>query len=78
MTASHGIRESFEYVSHELLKLSERGQYPTFRMNNIENGYMIANKMKFLNLDRSIFERYKLEKGDLLFNRTNSSDLACK
>ena len=39
---------------------------------------MIANKMKFLNLDKSYFESYKLEKGDLLFNRTNSTDLVGK
>ena len=60
------------------LILSERGHYPIFRMNNIENGYMVTNKMKFIDLDRETFEHYRLEKGDLLFNRTNSADLVGK
>jgi type I restriction enzyme S subunit len=60
------------------LSLSHRGEYPIFRMNNIENGHIVANEMKFIDLDKSVFERYKLEKGDLLFNRTNSYDLVGK
>jgi type I restriction enzyme, S subunit len=59
-------------------KMSAQGQYPIFRMNNIEDGYLVTNKMKFIDLDKQIFEQYKLDKGDLLFNRTNSYDLVGK
>ena len=59
-------------------KISLRGQYPIFRMNNIQNGNLLLDEMKFIDLDKSIFEQYKLEKGDLLFNRTNSADLVGK
>jgi type I restriction enzyme, S subunit len=59
-------------------KMSAHGQYPIFRMNNIRDGYLVANEMKFIDLDEQIFEHYKLEKGDLLFNRTNSYDLVGK
>jgi type I restriction enzyme, S subunit len=59
-------------------KMSAQGQYAIFRMNNIEEGYLVKNEMKFIDLDQQIFEQYKLEKGDLLFNRTNSYDLVGK
>ena len=60
------------------LSLSEKGMYPIFRMNNIENGYMITNDFKYIDLDQRIFKEYKLEKGDILINRTNSIDLVGK
>ena len=59
-------------------KLYSRGKYPIFRMNNIENGYMVENNMKFIELDDKTFKQFKLEKGDILFNRTNSFDLVGK
>jgi type I restriction enzyme, S subunit len=60
------------------LPIAGQGRYPIFRMNNIENGFMVADEMKFIDLDKSTFEHYKLEKGDILFNRTNSYDLVGK
>ena len=59
-------------------KLSRNGQYPVFRMNNIENGKVVANDLKYVNLNKEVFEQFKLEKGDILFNRTNSYDLVGK
>lgn len=67
-TAQYGISES----------LSEDGQYPVFRMNNIRNGYMIEDPMKYINLEDDKFDKYKLEKRDILFNRTNSLELVGK
>jgi len=58
--------------------LSSEGKYPVFRMNNLENGYVVDNDLKFINMNKSKFENCKLEKGDLLFNRTNSYDLVGK
>ncbi|MDR5674650.1 restriction endonuclease subunit S [Halalkaliarchaeum sp. AArc-GB] len=67
-TAQYGISES----------LSEEGQYPIFRMNNIENGYMIEEPMKYIDLEDGEFEKYQVEEGDILFNRTNSLELVGK
>jgi type I restriction enzyme S subunit len=67
-TAQYGISES----------LSEEGQYPIFRMNNIENGYMIDEPLKYIDLDDEEFEKYRVKKGDILFNRTNSLELVGK
>lgn len=67
-TAQYGISES----------LSEEGQYPIFRMNNIENGYMIDEPLKYIDLDNKEFKKYRVKKGDILFNRTNSLELVGK
>jgi type I restriction enzyme S subunit len=66
--AQYGISES----------MSESGEYPIFRMNNIENGYMIDEPMKYIDLDKDEFEKYRIEKQDILFNRTNSLELVGK
>jgi type I restriction enzyme S subunit len=67
-TAQYGISES----------LSMDGEYPIFRMNNLKNGYMINEPMKYIDLDRDQFEKYHVKNGDILFNRTNSLKLVGK
>lgn len=54
------------------------GNIPMFRMNNIINGKMVEQPMVYINLDKKLFEKYKVNKGDILFNRTNSMDLVGK
>lgn len=47
--------------------------YKIFRMNEIINGYMYDNgEMKHVDITKEEFKKYKLESGDILFNRTNS------
>jgi len=47
--------------------------YKIFRMNEIIRGRMVDNgSMKCANISAEEFAKYKLNKGDLLFNRTNS------
>ena len=47
--------------------------YKIFRMNEIIRGRMVDNgKMKCADISAEEFAKYKLNKGDLLFNRTNS------
>ena len=53
---------------------SKNGKYAIFRMNNIHNGYIIENDLRYIQLDLDEFKKFKLEKNDLLFNRTNSID----
>lgn len=57
------------------IKMSDRGKYPIVRMDEIENGYVIPKIAKRVDLDEKTFRAYKLEKGDILFNRTNSYEL---
>ena len=60
------------------MPLYEKGKYPVFRMMNIIDGKMVANDMKYIDLSDNEFRTYKANKGDILFNRTNSADLVGK
>jgi len=51
---------------------------PVLRMNNINNAEVIADDLKYIILDESEKGKLLLEKGDLLFNRTNSKALVGK
>lgn len=70
------VATKVQYGSSE--SLSQDGEYPVFRMNNIENGRMVASPMKYSDLSQDEAEKYHVEKGDILFNRTNSIDLVGK
>ncbi|MXP15691.1 restriction endonuclease subunit S [Altererythrobacter confluentis] len=51
------------------------GQYPMLRMMNMEDGRVVENDLKYIDLSDGEFEKYRLFDGDILFNRTNSFDL---
>jgi type I restriction enzyme M protein len=47
--------------------------YRTFRMNEIANGKLVdSGQMKCADISATEFAKYRLRKGDILFNRTNS------
>lgn len=60
------------------VRASDSGQYPILRMMNFEDGAVVANDLKYINLSDEDFSAYKLKAGDILFNRTNSADLVGK
>ena len=57
-------------------KMNEGGVgYKIFRMNEIAKGRMVDNgSMKFADISAEEFAKFRLNKGDLLFNRTNGSE----
>lgn len=57
---------------------SENGEYPVLRMGNMVEGGLDFSNLVFIDLDRHEFESIRLEKGDILLNRTNSLDLVGK
>jgi type I restriction enzyme S subunit len=71
--------ESSQYGSSNATN-SEGDGYPSLRMGNYNlRGEMDYSKIKYQEFeDDEEFEKYKLEKGDVLFNRTNSKDLVGK
>jgi type I restriction enzyme S subunit len=71
--------ESSQYGSSNATN-SESDGYPSLRMGNYNlRGEMDYSKIKYQEFeDDEEFEKYKLEKGDVLFNRTNSKDLVGK
>jgi type I restriction enzyme S subunit len=60
------------------IPLHESGQYPILRMMNYDEGRIVANDLKYVDLNASEFNSFKLSKKDILFNRTNSADLVGK
>jgi len=60
------------------IKGKKSGKYPILRMNNLINGSISIDDLQFVDLDEKTFRKFKLEKGDILFNRTNSFELVGK
>lgn len=58
--------------------LNDKGDTPILRMNNLNNGKIDVSALKYLDKDSNGLEDFVLQKGDLLFNRTNSFDLVGK
>ena len=48
--------------------------YPIFRMDDIKNGFLVDDEVKYVQLAPSVFDKYRLELGDILFNRVNSEE----
>jgi type I restriction enzyme S subunit len=64
-SSQYGLSESF----------SQRGQYQILRMTNIEDGFVHTRDPVYIDLDNATYQTYRLEVGDILFNRTNSLEL---
>ena len=60
------------------LSSTEDGQIPMFKMNNFIDGKLSPYGVDRVNLREDEIKNYRLEKGDLLFNRTNSQELVGK
>ncbi|MBT2688365.1 restriction endonuclease subunit S [Bacillus sp. ISL-47] len=58
-------------------KSSKEGKIAVLRMGNLQGGKIDYSDLVY-SLDDGDIEKYKLEKNDLLFNRTNSRDLVGK
>jgi type I restriction enzyme S subunit len=62
------------------LSMNEDGKgYKIFRMGEVQEGRLIdTGTMKFADVGIDEFKKYKLQAGDVLFNRTNSYELVGK
>lgn len=73
------VKELSDSVQYGLNQASsENGEIPMLRMNNILKGKMTDFPLVYVDLNDSLLNQYKLAKGDILFNRTNSMDLVGK
>jgi len=60
-------------------KAGEQGQFPILRMNNITyTGGWNFSDLKYIDLTEKEHSKYLVQRGDLLFNRTNSKELVGK
>lgn len=58
-------------------KSEQNGKVPVLRMGNIQDGKVVWDDLKYTS-NVSEIKKYKLENGDVLFNRTNSPELVGK
>jgi len=66
------IAADIQYGLNEAMNEGGVG-YKIFRMNEVVQGRMVDNgSMKYANISEEDFAKVRLNKGDLLFNRTNS------
>lgn len=73
------IGDVIKQVQYGLSKRSqEKGAYPILGMNNLSEGRVKVNSLKYIDLSGTEFQKFRLNKGDLLFNRTNSYELVGK
>ncbi len=60
----------------EKAKIAKNGDYKIFRMHEMRDGFLVNNgNMKFVDISPTEYAKYKLNEGDILFNRTNSYEL---
>jgi type I restriction enzyme, S subunit len=72
------IRELSSKLTYGSSQKSElTGKVPVLRMGNIQEGKIVWDDLKYSSDDEEI-KKYKLENGDVLFNRTNSPELVGK
>lgn len=71
-----------EGISQTQYGLSVRGnsvgRYPILRMNNLLRGTVTVDDLQYIDIDLETFYKFKLNQGDLLFNRTKSYELVGK
>lgn len=73
--ASDKLCESFQYGTSK--KSEPSGKVAVLRMGNIQNGEIDWNDLAYTS-DNEEIEKYRLNPGDVLFNRTNSPELVGK
>lgn len=74
------INELIKYSQYGLSEKADLNQIniPFLRMNNIQNGELNVDDLKYISLSEKQKENYLLDFGDILFNRTNSKELVGK
>lgn len=69
------VAERFDYGSST--KSSKKGSIPVLRMGNIQDGKLDWSDLVYTS-DPDEIDKYRLQRGDVLFNRTNSPALVGK
>jgi type I restriction enzyme, S subunit len=71
------LLESASYGTSE--KSSSAGAFPVLRMNNLtRSGELDLRDLKYMELPEALRSKYLVRAGDVLFNRTNSTELVGK
>ncbi len=60
------------------IRSEPKEKYPNLGMNHLKDGKIEVSEIKYVNLEDKLYNKFKVEKGDILFNRTNSAELVGK
>ena len=71
------VVDMMQYGTSDKAEYDETG-IPVLRMGNIQDGNLDFDNLKYFSPNYSEIEKYTLEEGDILFNRTNSAELVGK
>ena len=71
------VTESVQYGTSDKANGNKDG-IPVMRMGNIKDGELDFSNLKYFDKNYEGINKYALEDGDLLFNRTNSAELVGK
>lgn len=52
----------------------EKIGYPIFKMDDIKDTFLFDDKVRYVDISKNVFNEFKLEKNDVLFNRVNSEE----
>lgn len=66
------VVKQFEYGLS--LPMHLKGTTPILRMGNIQQGNVVMDDLKYVTLPQKLLDRYRLNRSDVLFNRTNSQE----
>jgi type I restriction enzyme S subunit len=69
---------SGQYGTSEKANGNQSTGTPVLGMSNIFEGRLRWDNLRFINLSPAELDKYRLNKGDVLFNRTNSAELVGK
>lgn len=76
---SWGVKPLGEYLTEAQYgisaKGSESGPYAVLRMTNQRQGRISSDNLQYVELTVDQFQKFRVERQDILFNRTNSFDL---
>ncbi len=70
------VVSSFQYGLS--MPMQAQGSTPILRMGNIQDGVVQLDDLKYVNLPDEVLATYRVRRGDVLFNRTNSQELVGK
>lgn len=57
------------------IKMNENGDgHKIFRMDDLKSGFVFDNEMKYAPISETVYEKFRLEENDVLFNRVNSEE----
>ncbi len=82
ISSRHEVRKLSELLTELQYGISESLSteigIPILRMNNLQNGKLDLSDLKYYAASDGELDKFILQKGDILFNRTNSFDLVGK